>query len=67
MESSKDRKHVGKCFDCGGITELVEFDARKGTRIMKCQQCGLYHLQKQELLGGWKLLKASKRSNFDVE
>jgi hypothetical protein len=65
MAIEKSKKHTGKCFDCEGTTELVEFNAKKGTRIMKCQQCGLYHLQKQALLGGWTLLKASKRPDFE--
>jgi hypothetical protein len=63
--SERMKKHTGKCFDCGGTTELVEFDAKKGRRIMMCQQCGLYHFEKQELLGGWKLLKASKRPDSE--
>jgi len=55
-----ERKHTGKCFDCGGPLELVEFNAEKGTKIMKCQNCGLCHYYKKDFLGSWKLLKATK-------
>lgn len=40
--------------------ELVEFDAEKGTKIMKCLNCGLLHYYKKDFLGSWKLLKAKK-------
>jgi hypothetical protein len=55
-----ERKHTGKCFDCDGSMELVEFDLQKGTKIMKCQRCGLLHHYKKDLLGKWKLLKVTK-------
>ena len=59
------KKHTGKCYDCEGQLELVEFDVKKGTRIMKCQVCGLYHFHKKDLFGGWKLLKVSKKPNME--
>jgi hypothetical protein len=59
------KKHTGECYDCGGMLELVEFDVKKGTRIMKCVECGLYHFHKRELFGGWKLLKVSKRPTIE--
>ncbi len=61
MSGESARKHTGKCYDCEGHLELVEFDVQKGTRIMICQDCGLYHLHKKDLFGGWKLLKVTKR------
>lgn len=63
VSNETGRRHTGKCYDCGGLLELVEFDVKKGTRIMKCQECGLYHFHKKELFGGWKLLKVSKMPN----
>lgn len=60
MTSEIGRKHTGECFDCGGSLELVEFDAEKGTKIMKCLNCGLLHYYKKDFLGSWKLLKAKK-------
>jgi hypothetical protein len=41
--------------------ELVEFDVQKGTRIMKCQECGLYHFHKKELFGDGSFLKSAKK------
>jgi hypothetical protein len=61
MSEERLKKHTGKCYDCGGSLELVEFDVKKSTRIMSCQECGLYHFHKRELFGGWKLLKVSKK------
>jgi uncharacterized Zn finger protein len=55
-----ERKHTGICYDCGGPLELFEFDIKKDTKIMKCQNCGLFHYYKKDLLGKWKLLKVSK-------
>jgi len=65
MSDERLKKHTGKCFDCDGLLELVEFDVKKGTRIMKCKECGLYHFQKRELFGGWKLLKVSKKPSIE--
>jgi hypothetical protein len=63
MSNETGRKHTGKCFDCDGSLELVEFDLQKDTKIMKCQQCGLLHHYKKDLLGKWKLLKVAKNPN----
>lgn len=65
VANEMERRHTGECYDCGGPLELVEFDVKKGTRIMKCQECGLYHFHKKELFGGWKLLKVSKKPNIE--
>lgn len=65
MSDESMKKHTGKCYDCGGLLELVEFDVKKGTRIMKCQECGLYHFHRKELFGGWKLLKVSKMLSME--
>jgi len=56
----EEKKHVGKCFDCDGPTELVELDVNKGTKIMQCQVCGLFHFYKKDFLGRWRLVKVSK-------
>jgi hypothetical protein len=60
MDSGTEKKHTGKCFDCNGPLELVEFDLQKDTKIMKCQNCSLLHHYKKDLLGKWKLLKVTK-------
>ena len=59
MDSGKERQR-GKCFDCGGQVELIERDFQKGTKIVRCRDCYLFHLYKKDFLGSWKLLKASK-------
>lgn len=56
----KEKKHTGKCFDCRGPLELVEFDFEKKGRIMRCQECGLFHVYRKDFLGNWKLLKVTK-------
>jgi hypothetical protein len=63
MSSEPMKKHTGKCFDCEGQIELVEFDVKKGTRIMQCQKCGLYHFFRKDFFGGWTFLKVSKMLN----
>jgi hypothetical protein len=65
MSDEPMKKHTGKCYDCEGQLELVEFDVEKGIRIMLCQECGLYHFHKKELFGGWKLLKVTKKPNME--
>jgi hypothetical protein len=66
MESGKDKRHTGKCFDCDGLLELVEFDIQKETKIMKCQRCSLLHYYKKDFLGKWKLLKVTKNPNDSI-
>jgi hypothetical protein len=60
MGEETSKKHTGKCFDCEGSLELVEFDLQKDYKIMKCLNCGLLHQYKKDLLGRWKLLKVTK-------
>jgi DNA-directed RNA polymerase subunit RPC12/RpoP len=58
----KAKKHTGKCFDCGGPLELVELDIQKGTKVMRCQECGLLHFYRKDFFGAWKLLKVTKNA-----
>ncbi|MCL6578539.1 MAG: hypothetical protein K6T73_04020 [Candidatus Bathyarchaeota archaeon] len=60
MVEERYKKHVGKCFDCEGTTELIEMDVQRGTKIMQCQNCGLFHFYKKDFLGGWKLLRVAR-------
>jgi hypothetical protein len=55
-----EKRREGKCYDCGGPLELFEIDMQKGTRIMKCQACALFHFYKKSFLANWKLIKVSK-------
>ena len=61
MASEKDKKHTGKCFDCGNFLELVEYDVQKEKKVLKCRSCGLHHYYKKDILSRWKLLKVSKQ------
>ena len=58
-----ERRYVGECCDCSGELELAELDIEKGTKIMKCQKCSLFHYYKKDLFGRWKLLRVSKYIN----
>lgn len=60
MEGVDRKKHTGKCFDCGGMLELVELDIQGPMKIMQCQDCGLYHLYKKDFLGKYRLLRVTK-------
>jgi hypothetical protein len=35
MSDETGRKQTGKCFDCDGSLELVEFDLQKDTKIAR--------------------------------
>jgi hypothetical protein len=60
MTEEKSRKHTGKCYDCNGPLELFEMNLDKSTKIMLCQNCGLYHFYKKDFIGQYKLTKVSK-------
>lgn len=58
------KSHVGKCIDCGAVTELFELDIKHGKKILQCPKCGLYHFYKKDWFGRWKLVKAGKVSDL---
>ncbi len=60
MTEEKARKYTGKCYDCSGPLELFEMNLDKSTKIMLCQNCGLYHFYKKDFIGQYKLTKVSK-------
>jgi uncharacterized Zn finger protein len=60
-EEKEKRRHTGICSDCGGSLELVELDLKKTTKIMQCQQCGLFHSYKKDFFGNYKLVKIAKK------
>ena len=60
LTEEKTRRHTGKCYDCSGPLELIEVDMQNSTKIMACQNCGLFHYFKKDFFGNYKLLKASK-------
>jgi hypothetical protein len=55
-----EKRHSDECYVCKGSLELFEMDMKKGTKIMKCPICGLYHFCKKDFIGNWKLIKVSK-------
>lgn len=62
LVNTKPQMHIGKCQSCGYTLELYEIDIRKCTRIMKCERCGLMHIYKKDILGKWRLQKATKQT-----
>lgn len=60
MEERQQRKFSGKCFDCGGPLDLVELDIQGVNKIMRCQDCGMFHIYKKDFLGRYKLVKVTK-------
>jgi hypothetical protein len=60
MEEGNQKKHTGRCFDCGGILELVEMEIQGSTKIMKCLNCGLFHVYKKDFLGRHRLSRVTK-------
>jgi len=60
MTEGKTRRHTGNCYDCGSPLELFEIDMQKSTKIMACQNCGLFHYYKKDFLGNYRLTKVSK-------
>lgn len=57
---SQERKYGGKCVDCESPLELYEIDFKKGSRIMQCTRCGLFHFYKKDFFGNWKLMKVGR-------
>ena len=60
MVEEEPKKHTGKCYDCGGPLELFELDIKQSTKVMKCQNCGLFHFYKKDFIGNYKLTKVTK-------
>lgn len=58
--TERGRSYIGKCIDCGSSLELYEINLERGTKVLQCQQCSLFHYYKKGLLGRWKLVKATK-------
>ena len=60
LVNSKPRMHMGKCQNCGYTLELYEIDIRKSTKTMKCERCGLLHHYRKDILGKWRLQRATR-------
>jgi len=60
FSGEEQRKHRGKCIDCGMALELYMVDLKKNKRILQCRRCGLFHSYSKDFLGKWKLAKAAK-------
>ena len=57
---SQPKAHIGRCQNCNYPLELYEIDIRKSTRIMRCEQCGMLHFYKKDIVGKWRLFRATK-------
>ena len=62
--NEKQRTYAGKCIDCGGELELYEIDFEKKRKILRCKNCGLFHVYKLNFWGKWKLVKAGRVSDL---
>ncbi|UCE44113.1 MAG: hypothetical protein JSV57_01065 [Candidatus Bathyarchaeota archaeon] len=60
----EQKEFQGKCVDCHGSLELYEIDFKNKSKVLLCKRCGLLHLYAKSFLGGWKLAKARKMSEF---
>ncbi len=65
MHTNKADRHTGTCFDCKGQLQLFEMDMKKSTKIMLCQNCGLFHFYKKNFVGNYKLVKVSKNQKTE--
>jgi uncharacterized Zn finger protein len=59
IDEEVKKRQKGKCVDCSGPLELYELNVRKGTKVLRCQKCGLFHHYKKNILG-WNLIRAAK-------
>ena len=67
MFSDEKKKKEDACYNCGGKLEVIEADLKKGTKIMKCQACGLFHFYSKGLVGNWQLRKVTKDPAHSLE
>jgi hypothetical protein len=49
-----------KCLDCGKDLHLFELNVDRQVKIMKCEECGIYHIYSKDAFGNWKIKKATK-------
>jgi hypothetical protein len=57
---SPPKNQAGKCKSCGAQLELYELDVKRSSKVMKCARCGMLHLYKKDIIGKWRLHKATK-------
>ena len=49
-----------KCRNCKYSLELYEEDAKRATKVMRCERCGMLHFYKKDIVGKWRLFRATK-------
>lgn len=54
------KNQKGKCKACGSLMELYELDFRKSAKILRCTRCGMLHVYRKDIIGKWRLQKATK-------
>jgi hypothetical protein len=57
------KRHAPPCYECGGHTEILEVDIKKGGKVIRCTLCGLCHLYKKDFLDRWKLQRVWRNPN----
>lgn len=58
--SPPPKVHTAKCQNCGYGLDLYEMDVKRSMKVMRCDHCGLLHYYKKDILGKWRLEKATK-------
>ena len=49
-----------RCVECGSPLKVYDINFQTGRKVMRCEQCGLLHYYKKSLLGGWRIVRASR-------
>ncbi len=55
-----ESKKKPDCVECGNTLQLFELNADRQIKIMKCEDCSLYHIFAKDVFGGWKVKKVTK-------
>ena len=49
-----------KCVDCGALLRVYDINFQTGRKVMRCEQCGLLHIYKKDILGRWRIVRATR-------
>ena len=49
-----------KCVECGSFLRVYDINFQTGRKVMRCEQCGLLHIYKKDILGRWRIVRATR-------
>ncbi len=49
-----------KCVECGSFLRVYDINFQTGRKVMRCEQCGLLHMYKKDILGRWRIVRATR-------